>query len=269
MKISKMKFILVSFLIASLLGIYVTYKVFYEQQPSTIPEIKESITSSDINTEEWNTSTWRVEVPPSYAKIENGIFKAVACQSSQDFFGASLIQQGDSPHGWWNTTAKLRKEITIYKDEEQLLILNFSGKRTSQIKWFTNDTQKRANNIGILLVGDFGQGYYDPDTSKPRALFIDIWLDTNPEVDAPNHWPGVENVENDYHSGFPAQTMPEVGKEYEFKFRIDPFIKESLRHWDLERFTLKMVQCYIEAKASNASIEVSRILIGTPEGCNL
>jgi len=255
---------LLGFLIASLLGIYVIYKVFYEPQLSTIPEIKEFITGSEINAEEWNTSTWKVEVPPSYAKIESAIFKAAACQSSQDFFGTSLIQQGDSPHSWWNTTAKLRKEITIYKDEEQLLILNFSGKRTSKIEWLSSDPQKRANNIGILLVGDVGQGYYDPDTSKPRALFIDIWLDTDPEVYVPNHWQGVENVENDYHSGFPAQTMPEVGKEYEFKFRIDTFIKGSLRYWNLERFTLKMVQCYIEVKASNASIEVSRFLIGTP-----
>jgi len=112
-------------------------------------------------------------------------------------------------------------------------------------------------------VGDIGSDYYN-DTSQPRALFIDIWLDANPKIDEPRHWPGVANVENDYHSGFPARTMLEIDEEYEFKFRIDAFIRDALSHWKLDTFTLKMVQCYIEARASKASIEVSRIAIGTP-----
>jgi len=226
-------------------------------------EIKECVTG-DV----WATSLWRVEEPLSYARTENNTlpFEALAYQPSEDIFGASLIQQGDSPHNLWNvsTLHSLRKEITIYKDKEQPLILHFKGKRISEIEWFTNDSENRFNNIGILLVGDVGLDYYNNDTSEPRALFIDIWLDTNPRINEPYHWQGVDNVENDYHSGFPVQTLSEIGKEYEFKFRIDSYIKDSLEEWELERFTLKMVQCYIEVKASKASIEVNRILIGIP-----
>lgn len=231
------------------------------------PHVNIEYVTSDVLTN-WADSTWGVEVPPSFARIESGVFNATACKSSNDSFGASLIQQGDSPHGWWNVSAphNLSKEITIYKDGFDMyppLVLDFVGKRTSQIEWFDNNQSNRGNNIGILLVGDIEAGYYNPDISKPRALFIDIWLDNNPEVNAPNHWIGVTNVENDYHSGFPVKIMAEVGKEYAFKFRIDTFIVDSLRHWNLEKFTLKMVQCYIEAKASKASVEVSKIIINT------
>lgn len=259
MKISMVKFMLLGLLIAGVLGSYVIYKVFIEPKQDTIPSINELVTG-DV----WNTSLWRVEEPPSYAKFENGTFEAMAYQSSVDFFGACLIQQGDNPHSWWNSSAKLRNEITIYEDEEQALILNLKGKRTNQIEWLTDDSEDGSSNIGILLVGDIGLDYYNNDTSEPRALFIDIWLDTNPEVYEPQKWPGVKNVENDYHSGFPVQKMPEIGKEYEFEFRIDSFIREALIHWELNSFKLKMVQCYIEVKAAKASIQVSRILIGTP-----
>lgn len=216
-------------------------------------------------------SQWRTAIPPSFAEYENGVFNATVSQPSRDFFGASLVQQGDSPHGWWNLTASnprasLKKEITIYKDGFDMnppLGLDFIGKRTSPIEWFDSNQSNRADNIGILLVGDAGQGYYNSDTSKPRALYIDIWLDTNPEVKQPLNWTGVKNVENDYHSEFPVRNMSEIGNEYKFKFRIDTYVVESLRHWNLEKFTLKMVQCYIEAKASKASIEVRRIVIST------
>jgi len=215
----------------------------------------------------WATSMWgEVEVPPSFAKFENGIFNATVSQPSRDFFGASLIQQGDSPHSWWNLTAKLREEITYNRaiaDAQPALVIDFIGKRTSPIEWFDSNQSNRANNIGILLVGDVGLGYYNPDNSTPRALFIDIWLDNNPTFTAPVHWQGVKNVENDYHSGFPEKTMPKVGKEYQFTFRADNFIMDSLKYWKLEQFTLKMVQFYIEAKASKASIEVRRLLITT------
>jgi len=210
----------------------------------------------------WAPSKWRVE-DPSYAEFTNGSFSALAYQPSRDFFGACLIQQGDSPHGWWNPSEKLGKNITIYRDKEQPLILHFVGKRTSPIEWFNNDPQNCASNIGVLLVGDVGLDYYNNDTSEPHALFIDIWLDTNPEVNRTLHWPGVKDVENDYHSGFSVETMPEIGEKYEFKFRIDQIIKDALNRWKLESFTLKMVQCYVEAKASKASIEVSKILIVT------
>lgn len=216
----------------------------------------------------WVTSTWKMENTSSIATFENDVFSATANQSATNFFGASLIQQGDNPHGQWNLTASnpaaaLKKDITISRNEGQQLILSFSGKRTSQIEWFSDNQSSRGSNIGILLVGDIGRDYYNPDTSQPRALLIDIWLDTNPEVKAPNHWQGIPNVENDYHSGFPVKTMPEVGKEYEFNFRIDTFIRDALIRWNLESFTLKMVQCYVEARASNASIEVNRIFITT------
>jgi hypothetical protein len=234
---------------------------------SSRPHSNIEYVTSDVLAD-WADSTWEVEVPASLARIENDVFNATACKSSKDSFGASLIQQGDSPHGWWNVSIQhdLRKEITIYKDGFDMypaLVLDFVGKRISPIEWFDNNQSNRGSNIGILLVGDVGLDYYNNDTSEPRALFIDIWLDTNPEVYEPQNWTGVKNVENDYHSGFPVKTMAEVGKEYAFKFRIDTFIVDSLKHWNLEKFTLKMVQCYIEAKASRASVEVSRIIIST------
>ncbi|MFX0107972.1 MAG: hypothetical protein ACFE7R_06800 [Candidatus Hodarchaeota archaeon] len=200
----------------------------------------------------------------SYAKVEDEIFKAMIYQPSEDVFGACLIQQGNNPHDWWYPQEQLTKNVTVYNDDQQSLILDFKGKRTSQIEWFSNDTYNRFSNIGILLVGDVGLDYYNTDTSQPRALLIDIWLDTNPAINEVKHWQGVDDIENDYHSGFPVQTMAEVGKEYEFRCRLEPFIRESLNHWELELFELKMVQCYIEAKASRASIEVSRIIIGIP-----
>jgi hypothetical protein len=219
----------------------------------------------------WAESVSRAEVPPSFAEFNNNVFNATVSQPSTEFFGVSLIQQGDSPHGWWNLTesnpkASLKREVTIYKEGFDMyppLVLDFVGKRTSSIEWFTDNQSNRGNNIGILLVGDIGQGYYDPDTSKPRALFIDIWLDANPEVKQPQNWTGVNNVENDYHSGFPVGNMSEIGMEYHFNFRIDTFVVDALRHWNLESFTLKMIQCYIEAKASRASVEVNRVLIYT------
>jgi len=252
MKTSKLKLALLCVLIAAVLGSYILYRWFEFQE-----------VTGDI----WATSLWRLEEPPSYAETENGTlpFNALAYQPSEDIFGASLIQQGDSPHGWWNLTkAKLRKNTTIHRDDQQSLTLDFNGKRTSPIEWFTDDTGNRFNNIGILLVGDVGLDYYNNDTSEPRALFIDIWLDTNPKINETQHWLGVRNVENDYHSGYPVQNMSEIGKEYEFKIRIDPFIKDSLEYWKLDSFTLRMVQCYSEARASKALMEVTRIDIGTP-----
>ncbi len=214
----------------------------------------------------WKRSTWPVEVEGSVEPV-NGIFKMMISQPSTNFFGASLIQQGDSPHGRWNITdAGLSRTITWdtqIADAQPALVIDFIGKRTSSIEWFDDNESNRANNIGILLVGDVGLGYYNPDTSTPRALFIDIWLDNNPQFNNSIHWQGVKNVENDYHSGYPMQSMPEIGKEYEFKFRVDTQIIDSLKHWNLTTFTLKMVQCYVEAKASRASIEVDKILITT------
>jgi hypothetical protein len=214
----------------------------------------------------WAESVWNADVPPSFAEFKNGVFNATVSQSSKEFFGGSLIQQGDNPHGGWNSTAKLKREITFYRsivDAQYALIIDFVGKRNSPIEWFDNNESNRANNIGILLVGDFGGGYYNPDTSEARALLIDIWLDNNPAFSSPVHWQGVEGVESDYHSGFPAKNMIEVDKQYAFKFRVDGFIMDSLEHWGLEQFTLKMVQCYIEAKASKASLEATRIIITT------
>jgi len=156
----------------------------------TIPPPSEKIWKP-VTGEVWEPSTYRVEVPPSYAKWENGVFTATACQSSAGFYGASLIQQGDNPHGWWNLTqeseAKLNMSFTISKDQECYLLLNFTGRRTSQIEWFGEN--ECGSNIGVLLVGDVGLGYYDPDTSNPHSLFIDIWLDTNPQL-SERHWGG-------------------------------------------------------------------------------
>jgi hypothetical protein len=226
-----------------------------------------------VTSDTWATSTFSVEKPASFAEFENGVFRATACNHSEVFYGASLIQQGDNPHGTWsstvqNPTSALKKNITIYSNDEQQLILNFNGKRTSQIEWFSDNPVRRGSNIGILLVGDIGLDYYNPDILQPRALWMDIWLDTNPELEA-KHWIGTSSLEHDYHSGFPVKTMPEVGKEYEFSFRIDSYIRDALNEWNgrananFESFTLKMVQCYIEAAASKASIEVNRISIRT------
>lgn len=260
MKIPKGKFLLSFLLIAIILGIYVIYRMI----PPPRSQIQEIVTG-DV----WANSTYKVEVPPSYAKIENGVFEAMAYERSADYFGASLFQQGDSPHGWWNLTkqnpeANLRKNITIYRDKDQpTLMLDFTGKRAGPIEWFSDDPANRGNNVGILLVGDIGLGYYNHDNSTPRALFIDIWLDTNPAFTTTTHWQGVKGVENDYHSGYPVQNMSIVSKIYDFDFRVDTYIRDSLNHWGLASFKLKMVQIYIEAEASSASIEVSKFALRT------
>jgi len=256
MKASLRVVLLASFLIVGLLGVYVIYRVTHPAFEG--PPLQEYVTDTS-----WNSSLFNVEEAASYARIENGVFKLMVYQDSADFFGASLFQQGDNPHGVWNATARLRQEITIQNDREQWLILEFSGRRTSFIDWFSDDPDQRANNIGILLVGDVGLGYYDHDITAPRALFIDIWLDTNPRVPQPLHWQGVPGVENDYHSGYAAQNMSMVGRTYDFDFRIDQYIRDSLSHWGLQSFRLKMVQFYIEGRASSASMDASRVVIRT------
>jgi len=245
--------------VVGLLGGYFILKI------TTPPPLSDEKSWMPVTGGVWEPSTYRVGVPPSYAKWENGVFTATARQSSTGFYGASLIQQGDNPHGWWNLTqeseAKLNMSLTIYKDQECPLLLEFAGRRTSQIEWFSEG--ERGNNIGVLLVGDVGLGYYNSDTSKPHALFIDIWPDTNPQLEQ-RHWGG-SSPENDYHSGFPVESMPEIDKEYNFSFQIDSYIKDALTHWNLSQFTLMMVQVYVEAEASEASIEVSRIALRTQD----
>lgn len=69
----------------------------------------------------WFTSEWGMGIPPPSSEFdfENSIFNATISQPINNL-GARLIQQGDSPHSWWNlnaTKASLKNEITIYRDE--------------------------------------------------------------------------------------------------------------------------------------------------------
>jgi hypothetical protein len=220
-----------------------------------------SQTIGHVSEREWATSKYP-QSDPSDSSIERGFFEARVHHSSEFDFGSSLIQQGDNPHGWWNCSAKLKTNLTIVKGEQQQLAFYFKGKRTSPIEWLSNDSQKRANNIGILLVGDVGLGYYNQDVTSPHALFIDIWLDTNPSFQGKAQlWQGIAGAENDYHSGYSVFSMPEIGKEYEINLRIDDYIRDALQDWRLQNFKLMMVQCYIEGKASDASMEVMEFVL--------
>lgn len=246
----------VAYAFFTLVGIGFIYYLLTPKIP--IPPIEESILGS-----EWETNIWR-QIPnigDGYSKIENGVFKAMAGYPTSQGTMCSLIQQGKQPHSWWDSPAKLKKELTITLEDAQMLIVEFRGKRVNPIKWYSMGN--RINDVGMLLIGDVGLGYDDTDVSKPHALYIDLWFDIVPSIDQ-NHWQGVAGWENDYHSAYRLSSMLIVGKEYIFRFRIDGYIRDALRRWNLERFTIKTVQLYVESRASRGDVEVSYFNLGVP-----
>jgi hypothetical protein len=66
------------------------------------------------------------------------------------------------------------------------------------------------------------------------------------------------------HSGYSGFSMREIGKEYEINLSIDVYIRDALQDWQLQNFKLMMVQCYIEVRASDASMEVMEIALSAP-----
>jgi len=241
----------------TIVGIGALYRLF-QPSPKPIPPIKETILG-----DQWETNVWKqIEgIGDGNAKIENGIFKAMIDYPTSQGTAVALIQQGKQPHSWWDSPAKLKNELVISLDVDQPLILEFQGKRTSSIYWYGTDP--RISDIGVLLIGDVGLDYDDPDTTKPHALYVDLWLDIIPREDV-HHWQGVEGWENDYHSAFRITSMPNIGQEYEFRIRMDQQIKNALTRWNLKTFTIKTVQIYVEARASKSSIEISKVNIGVP-----
>jgi hypothetical protein len=242
----------------TVLGIGFIYYLLTPQKVN-VPPIKESILG-----DRWETNIWRQikDIGEGYAIIENGIFKAMVDYPTHLGTMCSLIQQGKQPHGWWDSPAKLKKEITITLNDDQILIVELVGKRTTPITWY-NLLLDRVNDIGMLLIGDVGLGYDDPDVTNPHALYIDFWFDIKPEIDQ-NHWEGVAGWENDYHSGYRIASMPNINQEYSFRLRIDNLIRDALRRWNLERFTIKTVQLYIEARNSKAEMEIYKFDLGMP-----
>ena len=226
---------------------YISFTYYASLNPTTINE--------SILGEEWGKHFWNSlgEVNKINEKVQLTVI-----QPDPEKWGCVAIAQG-------NPYPPLKKELRIDLDKEQPLIVYFKGKRTSKIHWFTEELRKRANNIGVVLIGDVGLDYYSSDETKPNRLYFDIYFDTNPfthEV----HYQGVYEVsgETSYHSGFSIGQMPFIGKEYEFKARIDRFIRKALRYWNLPYFTIKMVQFYIEGRASKGSMEITKIDLGTP-----
>mgnify|MGYP001098182233 CR=1 FL=1 len=142
----------------AILGIGTIYKMFLEPKP----EIKESILSDVWIKEFWNA---------------DGEIKQI-----NDQVKMSVVQI--DPEKWGNAhiLIKPRKELRIDFSTDQPLIAYFKGKRLDQIEWFTNDLKKRANNIGFVIMGDVGLDYYNPDETKPRRLYFDIYFDTVPNI---------------------------------------------------------------------------------------
>lgn len=241
----------------TLMGIGAIYWLITPKIPP-IPPIRESILG-----DEWETNIWRQikGIGDGYSKIENGVFKAMADYPTGQGTMCALIQQGKQPHSWWDSPAKLKNELTITLEDNQMLIVEFRGKRVNPIKWYSMGN--RINNIGMLLIGDVGLDYDNPDVNNPHALYIDFWFDIQPQIDQ-NHWQGVAGWENDYHSAYRLASMPLVGKEYEFRFRIDGLIRDALRRWNLTSFTIKTVQLYIESRNSKGDVEISKFDLGIP-----
>ncbi len=207
----------------------------------------------------WEPKVWNLD-NGSYSKFDNGTFQAAAIKQIDTDFGSASVQQGNMPHKWYNSSAKLIKEITIDKDDNQKLYLIAKVNRLTAINWTGNDTSKRWNNIGIDIMGDVGLDYYNPDISKPHALIIDLYHDT--DAIYPFYQTGAIPHDNDYRAGYPLNpTRLGIGAEYAFKTRIDDKIRDALNYYGFKNITIKYIEYYIEAKASSSSMQVKDISV--------
>jgi hypothetical protein len=224
--------------------------------------------SEKITSNIWETKVWNLD-NGSDSKFESvvgnpmlyiNIFRGIAIKNNDTDFGSASIQQGDMPHGWYNSYARLNEKITINKDDDQPLYLVTTVKRTSPINWISNNAEIQWNNIGLDVMGDVGLDYSNADITQPHALIIDFYHDT--DAIKPFYYQGSPLHDDDYRAGYPL--MParlEIGKEYQFKTRIDDKIKDAMNHYGFTHFTIKYTEYYIEARGSSGSVEARDIAI--------
>lgn len=207
----------------------------------------------------WEKKTWNLD-NGSASGFDNGIFYGMAVKYSDSDFGVVSMQQGEMPHKWYNSSAKLMKEITIYKDKELPLYLTATINRTVPVEWYSSDPKNRWNNIGLDIMGDVGLDYYNTDISQPHALVIDFYHDT--DIAESFYYQGAAPYDRDYRAAFPlTASRLDTGKNYSFKTRIDGYIRDALNHYGFDYFTVKYTEYYLEVKASRGSFEAHDVAL--------
>lgn len=203
----------------------------------------------------WTPFNWQAGSGSTYEY--NTVFKARIVNPSNDF-GALGLEQGKRAHGK-GAAEPLLLEITLNSTGNTALVLNLTVTRGAIKNYGILSTL----NIGVVLFGDVGLDYDNPDLTTPHAGVIDFYYHTSP-LWRGESWspPGTSKYDSDYRAGKTMATMPTESTEHRFQNRIDPFIEKFLAHYELPAFTIKLVQVYIEARNAEGEIEISKFELG-------
>ncbi len=232
--------------------VYVAYNLYCVKE-TEIWRIKHHITGDD-----WTSFNWQAGSDSSCESSDNA-FNARIVNGESDF-GAVGVEQGLRAHG--NGAAKpLLMEVKVNRSGNTPLILNFTLEKVSSRLYSLSS----VFNVGVVLFGDVGLNYSDPDLSSPHAGVIDFYYHVTPfwhgETWSP---PGSSPYDSDYRAGKVMLNLLGSSEESRFQSRIDDFITKFLAQYDLPFFTIKLVQAYAEAKNAEGEIVISEVVLGLP-----
>jgi hypothetical protein len=238
-------------LLVVVLTIYAAYDSLFARKPY-VGAIRQQITG-DV----WTPFNWQAGSDSSGEFVEGG-FRARVVNGGSDF-GAVGLEQGERAHGNGNADPLLM-EVTVNRTGNVPLILNLTVDIESlKLYNFLSSTV----NVGVVLFGDVGLNYSDPDLTGPHCGVIDFYYVVM------RYWhgeswspPESSEYDSDYRAGKVMVGPTILLGEYVFQDRVDDFVGSFLAHYDLQFFRIKLVQVYIEAMSGEGEIVIRRFVLG-------